>query len=206
VHIPKTGGTSIEIFLRSNNYTESLFGLPFLDDPRFSIFYLNRTHLQHQPFTLISKHEQLLDLKVDNVDLFLTVVRNPYNRIMSELFWRHMALSTDSTDAIYDKLRVLISVPLRWGIEHVFQQHTFIQNEKNIIDERFVIVKTENLTNSLQQLGGVFSTFCCHTGRVETLKSQKSAPEYFNYLNENSIQLINNTYSRDFELFGYDML
>ena len=81
IHIPKTGGTVIENKVK-NIYKESLFGLnkSLLDPP------YNKIYLQHQYYTTLYQFKNRLNINFDNIKTF-SVVRNPYDRVISDLFW-----------------------------------------------------------------------------------------------------------------------
>lgn len=78
IHIPKTGGTSIEdLFdlMNKNNLYEEGRSLT-INNVNFS--------LQHLPHSLINK------MKPESVGwTSFTIVRNPYTRILSEYVWNH---------------------------------------------------------------------------------------------------------------------
>ena len=209
IHIPKTGGTSIESHIRSTGkYKETLFtpaGTPLSERREFSDCNLKKIHSQHQSFNTIITHEKQLDVKIDEVDLFLSVVRNPYNRAISELFWRKSAVPTDSVDVINKQLRILLKTP-NWGAYHIFPQYVFLLNQQNTIDDRFIVLKTEVLTDSVRQLGCVFSKFNRFWNQSHPIKHQRESPDYFNFLDGESIKVINDLYHDDFTLFGYDKL
>ena len=82
IHIPKTGGTTIEDSIKENtpqtiysSRSNSLLDFPY-----------NQKALQHQFYTTIYKFRDKLDVNFDNIKIF-SVVRNPYDRIISDLFW-----------------------------------------------------------------------------------------------------------------------
>ena len=60
--------------------------------------------------------------------------------------------------------------------------------------ENIRIIKTEDLTKSLQNMG-----FFDYNHIVNDNKS------YMKYLNKDSIQIINSRFKKDFELFNYPM-
>ena len=180
-------------------------GTPLSERLEFLDCDAKKIHAQHQPFNTILNHEKQLNIKINEIDLFLSVVRNPYNRAVSELFWRKNSTPTESIDVINAKLRNLLKNP-RWGYDHIFPQHKFLLNERNIIGDQFIVLKTEALTESLRQLGCVFSDFNRYWNRSNDLNSQKEPSDYFNFLDNDSIRLINDMYHDDFNLFGYDKM
>ena len=85
IHIPKTGGTVIEDRIKKETpqtlfspATNSLLDFPY-----------NRISLQHQFYTTIYKFRDKLHVNFDNIKIF-SVVRNPYDRIISDLFWHKL--------------------------------------------------------------------------------------------------------------------
>ena len=74
-----------------------------------------------------------------------------------------------------------------------------------MIDKRFVVLKTEALTEGLKQLGCVFSDFNKHKNKTITTHEKKPL-DWFKLLDSETIKLINDVYYKDFELFGYEML
>ena len=46
----------------------------------------NKKSLQHQFYTTLYQFKNKLNINFDNIKIF-SVVRNPYDRIISDLFW-----------------------------------------------------------------------------------------------------------------------
>ena len=89
IHIPKTGGTSLEhYFSKKNNVTFSLYS------SSADAYY--KKPLQHLELdTIITNKEKINNDYNIEIDLndpklkIITVVRNPYTRIISELFFNN---------------------------------------------------------------------------------------------------------------------
>ena len=83
IHIPKTGGTIIEnelkkktpeeLFSPGNNYLKSLINPPY-----------SRITPQHQFYSTLYDYRRKLNINFENIKVF-SVVRNPYDRIISDL-------------------------------------------------------------------------------------------------------------------------
>ena len=95
IHIPKTGGTVIEDEIKKQ-YNETLYSgysNNILEYP------YNKISLQHQLYTTIYKYKNILNINFNNIKIF-SVVRNPYDRIISDLFWYNLIEKDDSSDIV----------------------------------------------------------------------------------------------------------
>jgi hypothetical protein len=188
IHIPKTGGTSIETYF-SNKLNiplneESLYG--FLD-PVVSLksgVHLNHS-LQHLTMDEIKQYNYFFKIPKSYV---ITIVRNPYERLMSELFYQNKVKVEDKPSTVYQLIR--------WAIIKNKDNHTLPQHK--YIHGRVIILHTETLEEEMHQLG--FTDF----SKKENVNPNKV--NYYDYLNADSIRLINSYYKLDFEWFGYPLL
>jgi hypothetical protein len=200
IHIPKTGGQSIAKYLDQKysiyNCTKSFHGLNLgknINVP--SDHFLLNTILTFYKDKLIFKN-----LKI------LSVVRNPYSRRISEIFFRKKISEQNiSDDDIQKKIETIITNDINSYLEnehhednHHIPQYKFLCNKNKKIYNNIDILKFENLNNDMKKLG--FYDF-----NVYINKSEKKH-DYMYYLNNNSINLINKIYKKDFELFGYEMI
>ena len=77
---------------------------------------------------------------------------------------------------------------------HNVPQYRFITDSNESLIPGITIFRTETLTKNLHSYG------------FKDYRGPASDNTYMEYLNEDSIRLINETYRKDFELFGYDMI
>ena len=187
IHIPKTGGTSVEKYF-SDKFNiplnqASLYG--FLD-PVVSLktgIHLNHS-LQHLTMDEIKKYNYYFNITNACV---ITIVRNPYERLMSELFYQKRVKVKDTPKTVYRIIRWIIS---KNKDNHTLPQHKYIHG-------RVTVLHTETLEEEMHQFG--FTDF----SKTENVNPHKV--NYYDYLNEDSIRLINAYYKMDFELFGYPL-
>ena len=250
IHIPKTGGTSVEkYFSRKFNTaldTSSLYfayydntiqshirkqrntlknHAPNMDKTHLSEYtqlqkILLVKQLQHSlhHFTwneireykqhLFSDKEDRLVAHVDhhtrvNYDI-ITIVRNPYDRIISELlFIKLLDKNTiQNKHAVYLILKEFLESDNIYD-NHKLPQHEFISNETNELLQNVTILHTESLTTDMVALG--YTDFNLHL-QTSKYKIASKKTKYSSILNTKSIQLINTYYKRDFEIFGYELL
>ena len=188
IHIPKTGGTSYEEYMLDKTKTR-LWGSKNI----FPDSNLNKISLQHQTYQTIYQYRELLGIKFDDKLKKLAFVRNPYDRIVSDILWLNFNTETDSQEEIYDTIR-----------NYYFQrddldnnnipQYKFVIDENDKLIPDITLLKMENLTEDLQKYG------------FPDYKGPSKSKSYMEYLNKDSIRLINVMFKNDFEMFGYPMI
>mgnify|MGYP005994488069 CR=1 FL=1 len=187
IHIPKTGGTSLEDYLRKM-YKETLISghgnsiLPEKD--------LQMNSLQHQTYTTIYKYREILEVDFSSSLKVITIVRNPYDRIISDLFHFHLINTDDTCESIFNIIKDYLYKDCYDN--HNIPQYKFITDENEELIKNIHIFRTESLTQDINNYG-----FIDYIGTKSTII-------HSNYLNNDSIQLINIFYKKDFELFNYN--
>lgn len=182
IHIPKTGGTSIlnTSFFKNNNITR----------------------IDHHPY-----EDNYVNNYYNCNNCYFTVVRNPYDRLVSAYFYlknggMHNKWDTEyqtqlqkynSFDDFIDNLEYL------QNIVHIKPQHLFIpHNNKNNLN---YICKFENIQNDFDQMlknMNVQSEILGHLNKTH----HKHYSEY--YKNPNVQKKVYNIYQQDFIMFGYN--
>ena len=205
IHIPKTGGMSIEEYLYQKCNMER-------DEKNIYGYYYDRTNrirvenertLQHLTYNEIIEKKQWFDIEIGNCknkDMKILVsIRNPFERIVSDLFWNKTSGVTKETtkEEFYQILYKYLYVDTDVLIDnHKTPQYKFIQNEYGLtIKNNIFFVRTENLREEMHKLG--FTDFDIH------INENLVKTDYQKYLNEDSIELIVNYYAADFLHFGY---
>ena len=196
IHIPKTGGTSLE------SYCSKKFDIPL---NRTSLAYckdirISNVTLQHYPFSLISSNAQTLGVTINDNLTILSCVRNPYTRIVSDLLYLKLIMDHSDKRSVEFSIKSYFH---KYNLNHtaydnhVKPQHLFLV-DKDTINSTIKIMKQESLTNDMHALGYTdFNTFKnVHDRRIN----------YYDYLTLSSVLLINTFYKKDFELFDYNMI
>lgn len=194
IHVPKTGGTVIENELKKK-YKQFLYNIKrrnnLLDTP------YNKSSLQHQFYSTIYKYRDRLNIKFDKIKIF-SVVRNPYNRIVSDLFWFKLIKKDFTKNQIYNiiKKKYLYRSDLD---NHNLPQYKFLTNENLDLYEDIKIFKTEKLNECNDELNEYLNVDI-------DIKRDNINKNYMVYLNKKSISLINKFYDMDFKLFNYEQI
>jgi hypothetical protein len=190
IHIPKTGGSSIE------EYFKKKFNIKLDENSLFTAVgkRFNDVSYQHQTYIDLYNNKNIFKINYNNLKI-MTVVRNPYSRIVSDLFFLKL-INLDS-----NQNQVFIAIRDKYlknkYDNHPLPQYKFVVDEKDNLINNIIIIKNENLDQSMKNLG--YNDFNIHTNVNKLIKDKK----YIDYLNNNSIKLINRIYHKDFVLFKY---
>ena len=196
IHIPKTGGMSLESYFSSkyniqlNN--ESLYSL--IDEKIKSDNNMMITStLQHIIYNQMVKYNNIFNIDFNNIKI-ITIVRNPYERIISDLFFYSKIDVNTSKNEVYDLIKQYVfSTDYD---NHNIPQYMFITDDNTDLIPDINILHTETLNDDMKNLG--FEDFDVWTN------NNTNKVDYYNYLNNESIEFINNFYHLDFVLFNYD--
>ena len=193
IHIPKTGGTSVE------QYFSKKFNIPLNNkslylhlSPEFKEEIKINSSMQHMPYNVIFEYIKEFEITFDNIKI-ITIVRNPYERIISDLFNFKIMTIDKSKEEVFDLIKpYLLS---EYYDNHNIPQFKFIVNKEDKIIPEIHILHTETLTNDMRNLG--YDDF----NNYDNLNKHKV--NCYDYLNDDSIKLINDFYHFDFEFFNY---
>jgi len=216
IHIPKTGGVSIEEFLQSHyGYTRNAFLLnhsygTYLASNKngFTIY----PHM-HYPLANIIKELNNNNIEVDNTWNIFSIVRNPYNKFISALFYaprndfKFNYLTLPENQRWYylnQALDTYINSDINYNYHsnHTYPQHKFFED----VELKYKIFKFEDgLENALISLGFDVGGKVKHFLNTSDHVGAK-LPSYETMYTKYFIEYINITYAKDFEKFGYEML
>ena len=179
IHIPKTGGTSLE------KYLSEKYNIPLDSKSLYTTFkngYKN-VSLQHQTYHNLFKKKKEFGIDFSNNLKMICIVRNPYERIVSDLFFYKLITVSTTQQEVFEILKKYI-VSDNYD-NHNIPQYLFLINNRKKINNDIVIFKTETLTDELIKYG--FTDFNIHKN-----VNKNENINYYNILNNDSIKLINN--------------
>jgi hypothetical protein len=186
IHIPKTGGTSIEQFIKDNNKNTLLF-----------IGVRNNRSMQH----LTAYELKMLVPNIYKKYYKFSIVRNPYDKLLSEYYWNPSAYKNGTSKKDFLK-KVTEIIKTKNYFENIYNDHFIPQYN-------FVFNKNKNrlLVNQLFKYEDLE-----WVGNY--LKKKLKISRNFPYLNKNNIEkenwneeekeIIYNLYKNDFLFFGYE--
>ena len=195
IHIPKTGGTSIEQFFGKKLKINKLTPIQYYSDNRK--FFYKGVSLQHHTLQTI-KEDPFFKINWENIKI-ISCVRNPYNRILSEIHSRTRRPFKDKKH-ITDTIKNLLNDYTKnnnINDNHVRPQYEFLCDQEGKLYDNVIIMKTENLKEMMKENG--WDNFDIHLNKSISYKVEDC-------LNNESIELINNFYSKDFDYFGYEKI
>ena len=192
-HIPKCAGSSIETALGS---------LCSMQRDEYIKWNSDLGHWD-QHLTL----QEIRDYYFAEGDQFseyfkFSTVRNPWERMVSQMTWRHRGAFKSGSITIKTFLSRTFKIrqyhdPMR----HIIPQHQFLQDDSGHPLYDF-IGKVENLQEDFNQI-------CDKIGvprrklRNEKRTNHRHKP-YWEYYDDETLKIVTDKYARDIELFGYE--
>lgn len=151
------------------------------------------TSLQHMTYQEIIKHAKYFNIDFNNIKI-MTIVRNPYDRIISDLFFFKLINTKTEKNETFEIIKTFISSEGRDGHNRPQYQYLDTDDCDNLFS-KITILRTESLDQDMIKLGYVDFDIReqCNPSKVD----------YSSFLNNDSIELINKFYRKDFELFCY---
>ncbi len=197
VHIPKNAGSSAAKLIKSypdNRHTfnkETLYGI----DPS------NGLVLQSMPY-------KFYKLYLDNYKNFtkFTIIRNPYDRFLSDYSWDNRGNQTPLQYAqwiqnllknnSWDEL-------LKYNqahTNHILPQYYYLLNEENNLCKDIKLIKLENLKEDIKDIENIIGESMPYVNKTShrTLNIED--------LDSQTIALINLIYKKDFEYLKYSLI
>jgi hypothetical protein len=197
IHIPKTGGTSVELFL-SKYYNIELNSESLCTRTTGAIEYYEGVSLQHQTYSTLMREQARFNLSLPTMTM-LTVVRNPYERLVSDLFFYHLIKKDSTAEFVETVIKKYLYSGIKYTKDnHVIPQYLFLIDDTGTINKNIVILKQEKLAKMMHKIG--YKTF----NEYKNVSNTENV-DYFKFLSLGSIRLINKFYEKDFALFNYKM-
>lgn len=185
VHIPKTGGSSIE-HIFDLQQPSRLFSCDVLPVLQHLIPSALRTRMQPDEWISFFK---------------FTVIRNPYDRIVSEYHWRktHNLTTLSFEDFLHEARDVVrrqdyYNTPLN---DHFIPQVDYFKD----IEYDFVL-KFENLSEDFLELLNKLSLPKMELPKTNC--SNRTSSEYRHYFDSITKSIVEEIYGEDIQFFGYN--
>lgn len=155
---------------------------------------LDKISLQHQTYQTIYENRALLRVPFDASMQVISIVRNPYNRLISDLLANSLMDPRDNPTRVLEVIMQYLACPPEKYDNHSTPQWHFLTDSNDRLIPGLILFRTENLTKQLHDYG--FSEY----------KRLDGAKDYTKYYCRESFDLVNEVYGKDFELFGYEKL
>jgi hypothetical protein len=150
--------------------------------------------LQHLTYKNIVEYNKVFNVDFNDIKI-ISIVRNPYERIISDLFFFNKI--NENSDRINVCLIIKEYLLSNNYDNHNIPQYMFITDDNKNIIPNISILRTETLKNDMIMLGYEdFDVF-------DNQNINKANINYYNYLNDESIMIINEFYDLDFKIFKY---
>lgn len=185
IHIPKTGGTSVEQFIR--------------DHDKNDIQYLGVRNNRSMHHMTASQLKIELPLTQYNTYYRFSIVRNPYDRLLSEYYWSPVIgykKGHTKTEFLKHVIYIVRHQLYYTNIyfDHFIPQYKFVYDQKKLqVHHLFKFEDMEWIKKYLSKKLNISSEFPCFN-RTETEKEEWTDDER---------KIIYKLYQEDFKRFGY---
>jgi hypothetical protein len=197
IHITKTAGTAIEDIGRENGVKWGRFSKVNIKYNRM----MTRSELNeffHIPFCYVSNINELKK-KYD----FFAIVRDPYDRCISEIYWWYQIILKEQKDMSLDELNNNICHYIKdhkdvlYG--HWIPQYKYIYDNTGVklVDH---VLKFEDLPNNFNQLMVKYNLKI----KLDRVINKSNKAYSVKDLYPETLKLIETYYLVDFEKFGYN--
>lgn len=200
IHIPKAGGSSVEQYLsikysiKLNNL--SIYGnLPADFKKKHDI--TKNYSFQHYTYNEIYDMREILNIDFSTNPNILAVVRNPYTRLISDLFY--LSLIKPNTDKS-EIPRIIRRYIVSNKDNHSIPQYRYITDKNGYLVKNITILRMENLKEDMIKHG--YADFNKYDNKNIIISSDK----YDEFLTPEVIKLVNFFYEEDFKYFDYDKI
>lgn len=193
IHIPKTGGTTIEELFRKNDSERVYSSIGIGDTNRILPPPFDRVSLQHQFYTTILKFKNKLGVIFDDKLRIFSIVRDPYRRIISDMMFLNIINPDSTPEKVFECMKNYV-IAEKYD-NHNVPQYKFITDKQGNLIPEINILRNETLNDDIKKFGFEIK---------QNFQVGKKV-DYNKYLNNDSIDLINTIYKKDFQLFNYKM-
>lgn len=184
IHIPKTSGNSLSLFLKDFIDNDVIHRSSIMGEKQGIDIICEKTKkdIKHVDITY---YKNTYGEKINDY-LKFTIVRNPYDRMLSFYFW-----SKGKNNQKFNRNEFINFIKKTNSLQHKF------------IDNTFHIIHFENLINELKNIE-------CFKEIVDfnnypTLNASSNSKRNYNEIYDKELKdLVFNKYKKDFELFGYE--
>lgn len=192
IHIPKTGGTTIEQHMNAINNPKKGYKRD-----------KNNKAMQH--LTMTEYNKLFNDYRFDNYHKF-TIIRNPYDRMVSEYYWTDLPIGYKDKRSFDYFLMAVSDIVINKNYNYTFLHDHFIPQKEFVADENNNIIvdkifKFEEFNETIEFLKVYYPNINPNiNNKIKTAKGKNARIT----LNETQKNIIYELYTNDFILLGYD--
>ena len=192
IHIPKNGGSAIE----------SMFGSKWIDYEAYSdIMYSSLVNAIEQTHITAKMLKKMYPDVYNNTEKF-AIVRNPYERMVSEYFWRNAngdKRLIDTTKATFHEFIMFIKEKMPEIMRCPHYEKSHFLSQKNYVDRNVRVFKYENFKECID-----FVKKRCNIIEDPEVVNKSEHEHYENYYTKEIKDIVYELYECDFHVFGYN--
>lgn len=185
VHIPKTGGNSIQRIL--HNYSEDRIAVKYSHQDGIERFGISSPNIPSSKHSTLAQYKNMLDSNIYDALFKFSCVRNPWERLISFYFSPHHG------NQKWDREKFKNMIKSTLGIFH------YLSLKETKLDLDFIL-RYENLQQDFDVVSdkiGLPKTKLTHI-------NQSKRSEHTKYYDDELVELIKLTFKQEINYFEYD--
>ena len=197
IHIPKTGGTSIESLLRTPDciWTST------------TPFFINKQHITHPQHFTLSEVEKILPANHFESFLKFSIVRNPWDRMLS--YWSMINTSPRQPTPLKGlSFKDFVCKYLRGLIPGAARDDWHVLSANKVMSAYEDVFQTEvGLAFDVADMEVMLPCLCDYLGIEEVTLPRKNVTvhKHFSEYYDNYMQyIVRELYKEDINIFGYE--
>jgi hypothetical protein len=191
VHVPKTGGNSIQNILRKYSEDRIVCAAPHQDG--IERFGVRNDRYNIEKHSTLTHYKNVLGADVYNSLFRFAVIRNPWERMISHYFSPHRDVPAWDRDAF---IALVESMP---PIRYYICDCTQPGGPRHLTADIHYLMRFEDLENEFRRVCGLIGI----PGYPLPIRNRSNHEHYAKYYDETLIQLVRERFQEEILLMGY---
>jgi len=191
IHVPKTGGNSLQNILREYSEDQIVCGAPHQDG--IERFGLRNDRYNIEKHSTLTHYKNVLSAEVYDSLFKLAVIRNPWERIISHYFSPHRSVN------VWDRAAFIALVESTPPMRHYICDNSQLVAPRQLAADIQYLIKFEDFENEFHHVCEMIGVPC----KPLPVRNRSIHSHYSQYYDEALIDLVGVRFSEEIQLMQY---